>query len=308
MVAITSARGAAAKLFATIDRTPTIDSSSPSGLKPSTVHGEIKLDDITFAYPSRPDVNVLQNVSMTFAAGKSHALVGPSGSGKSTIISLLERFYDPKGGAITLDGADLREINVRWLRRQIGIVSQEPVLFGTSVRNNVAFGLAGSPYESAPESEKLELIKRACIQANAHEFISRLPKGYDTLVGERGFMLSGGQKQRVAIARAIVANPRILLLDEATSALDTQSEELVQDALSKATQGPSLVSVTLVKSLTCVALCRSYYHYHRPSPFYHQELRQNLCHDGGKGRRGRLTRRTDGTERRLLSTCRSPRA
>ncbi|KAF9444209.1 P-loop containing nucleoside triphosphate hydrolase protein [Macrolepiota fuliginosa MF-IS2] len=259
LVAITSARGAAAKLFATIDHTPSIDSSSPSGAKPSAIQGEIKLEDITFSYPSRPDVTVLEditfsypsrpdvtvleNVSMTFTAGKSYALVGPSGSGKSTIVSLLERFYDPKNGTVTLDGADLKSLNIKWLRRKIGLVSQEPVLFGTTVRDNVAFGLAGSPYESATEDEKSEMIKQACIKANAHEFISRLPKGYDTLVGERGFMLSGGQKQRVAIARAIIADPRILLLDEATSALDTQSEELVQDALSKATQGRTTITI-----------------------------------------------------------------
>lgn len=237
VIAITNARGAAAKLFATIDRTPIIDSSSPLGSKPSAVDGSIKLDDITFTYPSRPDVTVLKGVSMTFATGKSYALVGPSGSGKSTIISLLERFYDPSTGTVTLDGTDLKSLNVKWLRQQIGLVSQEPVLFGTTVKNNVAFGLSGSPHQSLSEEEKFELIKCACIKANAHEFIMSLPKGYDTLVGERGFLLSGGQKQRVAIARAIVSDPRILLLDEATSALDTRSEELVQDALSRASKG-----------------------------------------------------------------------
>lgn len=245
MTAITTACGAAAKLFATIDRTPAIDSSSPVGEKPSAIEGSIKIDDLTFAYPSRPDVTVLHNISMTFTAGKSYALVGPSGSGKSTIVSLIERFYDPKSGVITLDGADLKTLNLKWLRRQIGLVAQEPVLFGTTVRTNVAYGLAGSPHESATDEVKFDLIKQACIKANAHDFIMGLPKGYDTVVGERGFMLSGGQKQRVAIARAIIANPQILLLDEATSALDTQSEELVQDALSKASEGEDRKSINI---------------------------------------------------------------
>ncbi|KAF5346861.1 hypothetical protein D9756_010551 [Leucocoprinus leucothites] len=244
-VAITTARGAAAKLFATIERQPTIDSDSPSGAKPSTVDGTIVLDNITFSYPSRPGINVLQNISMKFIAGKSYAIVGPSGSGKSTIVSLLERFYDPKEGKVTLDGVDLKDLNVKWLRQQIGLVSQEPVLFGTTVRENVLFGLAGSKYdgESTTEEEKFKLIKEACKQANAHDFIMRLPKGYDTLVGERGFMLSGGQKQRVAIARAIVSDPRVLLFDEATSALDTRSEEIVQEALSRASEGRTTITI-----------------------------------------------------------------
>lgn len=237
LIAIATACGAAAKLFATIDRTPTIDSSNPAGDKPTTVQGSIKIDDVSFTYPSRFDVAVLSNISFTFEAGKSYALVGPSGSGKSTIVSLLERFYDPKSGSITLDGADLKNLNLKWLRRHIGLVAQEPVLFGTTVQNNVAHGLAGSIFEHATDDVKFNLIKEACIKANAHDFIMRLPKGYNTVVGERGFMLSGGQKQRVAIARAIISDPPILLLDEATSALDTQSEELVQDALSKASEG-----------------------------------------------------------------------
>ncbi|KAJ3573412.1 hypothetical protein NP233_g2453 [Leucocoprinus birnbaumii] len=245
VVAITTARGAAAKLFATIERIPPIDSSSPSGEKPSSVNGTIILDNVTFSYPSRPSIQVLKHVSMSFTAGKSYALVGPSGSGKSTIVALLERFYDPKEGNISLDGMDLTQLNVKWLRQQIGLVSQEPVLFGTTVRENVLFGLAGSKYDndSTTEEEKFKLIKEACKKANAHDFIMRLPKGYDTLVGERGFMLSGGQKQRVAIARAIVSDPRVLVLDEATSALDTRSEEVVQDALARASEGRTTIAI-----------------------------------------------------------------
>jgi ATP-binding cassette subfamily B (MDR/TAP) protein 1 len=234
-VAITSARGAAAKLFATIDRVPSIDSAS-EGVRPSKVIGEITFENVDFIYPSRPDVQVVQGLSLTFPAGKTTALVGASGSGKSTIISLVERFYDPLAGSVRLDGLDIRDLNLKWLRSQIGLVSQEPVLFSTTIRKNVEHGLVGTHQNISPE-EKLRLVREACIKANADGFISKLPSGYDTIVGERGFLLSGGQKQRVAIARAIVSDPRILLLDEATSALDTQSEGVVQNALDEAAVG-----------------------------------------------------------------------
>ena len=158
-------------------------------------------------------------------------------TGKSTIVSLVERFYDPLSGAVRIDGINVRDLNVKWLRSQIGLVSQEPVLFATTIKGNVAHGLIGTKFENASDEEKFPLVKEACVKANADAFISKLPLGYDTLVGERGFLLSGGQKQRVAIARAIVSDPRILLLDEATSALDTQSEGIVQDALDKASAG-----------------------------------------------------------------------
>lgn len=190
-----------------------------------------------FSYPSRPNVPIVKDLSITFPAGRTIALVGASGSGKSTTVSLVERFYDPLAGAVRLDGVDLRELNVRWLRSQIGLVSQEPTLFATTISGNVAHGLINTKFEHAPEDEKMALIKEACVKANADGFISKLPLGYDTMVGERGFLLSGGQKQRIAIARAIVSDPRILLLDEATSALDTQSEGIVQNALDKASRG-----------------------------------------------------------------------
>lgn len=237
VVAVTSGCGAAARLFTTIDLVPTIDSGSEEGLKPSTVVGEIIVENVDFNYPARPEVDVIKNLSLTFPAGKTTALVGASGSGKSTIISLVERFYDPLGGCVRLDGIDVRELNVKWLRSQIGLVSQEPVLFSTTIRGNVEHGLVGTPHQRASPEEKQRLVKEACIKANADGFISRLPLGYDTVVGERGFLLSGGQKQRVAIARAIVSDPRVLLLDEATSALDTQSEGVVQNALDKAAAG-----------------------------------------------------------------------
>ncbi|KAI6166710.1 ste6-like protein [Pisolithus thermaeus] len=241
--AITTACGAAAKLFATIERVPDIDSASPDGLKPEKVVGEITLENVQFSYPSRPDVPILKGINITFEAGKAAALVGASGSGKSTIVSLVERFYDPLSGTVKLDGVDLRDLNIKWLRSQIGLVSQEPVLFATTIKTNIAYGLIGTPYEHASEDEKFKLIKEACIKSNADGFISKLPQGYDTLVGERGFLLSGGQKQRVAIARAIVSDPRILLLDEATSALDTRSEGVVQDALDKASAGRTTIAI-----------------------------------------------------------------
>ncbi|PSR94662.1 hypothetical protein PHLCEN_2v4394 [Hermanssonia centrifuga] len=254
--AITHAQGAAAKLYETIDRVPIIDSYSEAGLKPDTCVGEITLEDIQFNYPSRPDVPILNNLSITFPAGTTVALVGASGSGKSTVISLVERFYDPLAGAIKLDGIDLRELNIRWLRSQIGLVSQEPTLFSTTVKDNVAYGLIGTKWEQASDDKKMTLIKEACVKANADTFISKLPLGYDSLVGERGLQLSGGQKQRIAIARAIVSDPRILLLDEATSALDTQSEDVVQDALDKAAAGRTTITIahrlSTIKDADCI--------------------------------------------------------
>ena len=241
--AITNGRAAAAALYATIERVPDIDSASPEGLKPGSVFGEITLENIRFSYPSRPDVPVLKGINITFEARKTAALVGASGSGKSTIVSLVERFYDPLSGSIKLDGVALADLNLKWLRSQIGLVSQEPVLFSTTIKENVAYGLIGSPYEHAPDEEKFKLVQEACIKSNADEFITKLPHGYETMVGERGFLLSGGQRQRVAIARAIVSDPRILLLDEATSALDTQSEGIVQDALDKASAGRTTISI-----------------------------------------------------------------
>ena len=240
LTAVTRGRGAAAKIYATIDRVPPIDSASEDGLKPSQVTGDIIFENVEFNYPSRPDVRVVKNLNLTIPAGKTAALVGASGSGKSTVISLVERFYDPLSGSVRLDGVDLRELNLKWLRSQIGLVSQEPTLFSTTIRKNVEHGLINTCHQNASPEEKSQLVKEACIKANADGFISKLPLGYDTVVGERGFLLSGGQKQRVAIARAIVSDPRILLLDEATSALDTQSEGVVQNALDKASAGAML--------------------------------------------------------------------
>jgi ATP-binding cassette subfamily B protein len=167
---------------------------------------------------------VLRGVSFTIAPGEVVALVGPSGAGKSTIAALLLRLYDPDAGAIRLDGVDLRELDPTWLRRRIGLVAQEPLLFSASIADNLRYG--------RPDATRAEL-EAAARAANADGFVARFPSGYDTLVGERGVQLSGGQKQRIAIARALLVDPRLLILDEATSALDAESEHLVKEALDR---------------------------------------------------------------------------
>ncbi|RYQ89508.1 hypothetical protein Ahy_B09g096111 isoform C [Arachis hypogaea] len=219
------AKSAAASIFGIIDRKSKIDPSDESGRTLDTVRGDIEICHVSFKYPSRPDVQIFRDLSLAIHSGKTVALVGESGSGKSTVISLLQRFYEPDSGEITLDGVEIRQLQLKWLRQQMGLVSQEPVLFNESIRANIAYGKGGNATES-------EIIAAAEL-ANAHRFISGLHQGYDTIVGERGTQLSGGQKQRVAIARAIIKSPKILLLDEATSALDAESERVVQDALDK---------------------------------------------------------------------------
>ncbi|WCJ22614.1 ABC transporter B family member 11 [Euphorbia peplus] len=221
----TKAKGATASVFAIIDRESKIDPNDESGTTLQNVKGEIELRHISFKYPSRPDTQILRDLSLFIKSGKTVALVGESGSGKSTVISLLQRFYDPDSGLITLDGVEIQKFQIRWLRQQMGLVSQEPVLFNETIRANIAYGKDGHATEA-------ELIAASEL-ANAHKFISSLQQGYDTVVGERGVQMSGGQKQRIAIARAIVKSPKILLLDEATSALDTESERIVQDALDR---------------------------------------------------------------------------
>ncbi|KAK9373315.1 P-loop containing nucleoside triphosphate hydrolase protein [Lipomyces chichibuensis] len=241
--AFTSATAAATKIYSTIDRVSAIDSKDASGDKIENVNGEIELKNIKFIYPSRPNVVVLDDFSLKIPGGKTVALVGASGSGKSTIVGLIERFYKPVKGQVTLDGHDITSLNLRWMRGTISLVSQEPTLFSTTVYENVEQGLIGSPYENLSPLEKRELIVEACKQANALSFIEALPDGFNTNVGERGFLLSGGQKQRIAIARAIVSNPKILLLDEATSALDTKSEGIVQEALDRAAKNRTTIVI-----------------------------------------------------------------
>ncbi|WOH11979.1 hypothetical protein DCAR_0831475 [Daucus carota subsp. sativus] len=218
-------KSSVASIFNILDSKPKIDSSSDGGSTINTVNGAIKFQNVSFKYPSRPDCQIFTNLCLSIPSGKTVALVGESGSGKSTVISLIERFYDPDGGHIYLDGVELKSLKLNWLRQQIGLVSQEPVLFNETIRENIAYGKNGTATE--------EEIIAAARSSNAHDFISALPQGYDTNVGERGVQLSGGQKQRIAIARAIIKDPKILLLDEATSALDTESERIVQDALDR---------------------------------------------------------------------------
>lgn len=241
--AFTTSVAAAAKIYATIDRVSPLDPASASGETLEYVEGSIELRSIRHIYPSRPEVVVMENVNLAIPAGKTTALVGESGSGKSTIVGLVERFYDPVGGAVFLDGRNIQNLNLRWLRHQISLVSQEPTLFATTIFGNIRHGLIGTKHEGKSEEEIRELIEDAARMANAHDFISSLPEGYETNVGERGFLLSGGQKQRIAIARAIVSDPKILLLDEATSALDTKSEGVVQAALDKAAQGRTTIVI-----------------------------------------------------------------
>jgi len=220
------ALGAAERIFEIQDRRPRIDALG--GLVPAGVEGRISFEAVRFAYPTRRDVPVLQGIDLSVEPGQVVALVGPSGAGKSTLAQLLARFYDPDAGRIRLDGRDLRELDPRWLRRQIGVVSQEPILFSGTVADNVRYG--------RPEASDAE-VEAAARAANAHDFVVRFPEGYGTKVGERGVQLSGGQKQRVAIARAVLKDPRVLVLDEATSALDAESEHLVKEALERLMEG-----------------------------------------------------------------------
>ncbi|GAB4832232.1 ABC transporter B member 15 [Ancistrocladus abbreviatus] len=231
---LSEAASAGERIMEVINRVPKIDSDNLEGLKLDDVNGEVEFKHVQFAYPSRPESIIFQDFSLQILAGKTVALVGSSGSGKSTVISLLQRFYDPLGGEILLDGVAIDKLQLKWLRSQMGLVSQEPALFATSIKDNILFGK-----EDASMNEVIEAAKAS----NAHNFISQLPLGYDTQVGERGVQMSGGQKQRIAIARAIIRKPRILLLDEATSALDSESERVVQEALDKAAVGRTTIVI-----------------------------------------------------------------
>jgi len=234
---------AARRVFDVVDRASKIDFTSTEGLKPAVTTGRITFEDVHFRYPSRLDQPVCQGYNLTVEAGTTVALVGASGSGKSTAIQLVERFYDPDQGSVMLDGTNLRELNVAWLRQQIGLVAQEPVLFSGTIAENIAYGKPGATRQD---------VEAAAHMANAHDFIMSFPDGYDTDVGEKGGQLSGGQKQRVAIARAMIKDPAVLLLDEATSALDTESERVVQAALDELLKKTKRTTIVIAHRLTTI--------------------------------------------------------
>ncbi|KAI0494672.1 hypothetical protein KFK09_024814 [Dendrobium nobile] len=232
--AFSKGKAAGFKLLEIIRQKPSIIQDLADGKYLDEVHGNIEFKDVTFSYPSRPDVIIFRDFSLFFPAGRTVAIVGGSGSGKSTVVSLIERFYDPNQGQVLLDNVDIRTLQLRWLRDQIGLVNQEPALFATTILENILYGKSDATIVE---------VEQAATAANAHSFIALLPNGYNTQVGERGVQLSGGQKQRIAIARAMLKNPKILLLDEATSALDSGSESIVQEALDRLMVGRTTVVV-----------------------------------------------------------------
>jgi ABC-type multidrug transport system fused ATPase/permease subunit len=220
------AAGSAERVAELLARTPHIPPHG--GLVPAEAHGRLQLRNVTFAYPGRADVPALEAFNLDVAAGELVAVVGPSGAGKSTLAQLLARLYDPQAGVVLLDGRDVRALDPRWLRGQIGMVGQEPLLFSTTISENIRYG--------RPDATDAE-IRAAARVAHADVFIQGFPEQYQTHVGERGVQLSGGQKQRLAIARAILKHPPVLILDEATSALDAESEQWVQQALASVARG-----------------------------------------------------------------------
>jgi ABC-type multidrug transport system fused ATPase/permease subunit len=306
IIAVAKAATAATELFITIDA----EVPDTSGLKEPDVSADadITFEDVAFSYPSRPNVQILDGLNLSFPAGKVTAIVGPSGSGKSTLVALLQRWYDLlqtiaevsttdkaedgvapdsdvkddqkkkskkeskkeskkkskdtktgkpgekeeeeeiKGphtctGKVKIGGTDVREVDLKWWRSQIGLVQQEPFLFNDTLFNNVVYGLCGTSMNDLPKEEKMKLVEEACKEAYAEEFISRLPNGYETMVGESGIKLSGGQRQRIAIARSIIKNPSILILDEATSAIDVRTERIVQEALDRVSKNRTTIVI-----------------------------------------------------------------
>ncbi|KAL4560128.1 hypothetical protein LXL04_032277 [Taraxacum kok-saghyz] len=225
---------AASRVFEVIDRVPLIDPYSTLGRKLDNIRGKVEFKSVSFVYPSRPGVPILNSLNLVIPPQKTLALVGASGAGKSTIFALLERFYDPNEGLVMIDGEDIRTLEVKWVRNQMAMVGQEPVLFADTILENILMGK-----ENATKKDAIA----ACVAVNAHKFISELPLGYDTWVGEKGSQLSGGQKQRIALARAMIKNPKILLLDEPTSALDANSESIVQQAIDKISKGRTTIVI-----------------------------------------------------------------
>jgi subfamily B ATP-binding cassette protein MsbA len=228
---LAEATAAGKRVFEILDTEPNIR-TAPGAVRITGFDRSIEFRAISFRYAEGDEV--LHHCSLTINKGEAVAIVGPSGAGKSTLVDLVPRFYDPTGGSITIDGRDLRNVELKSLREQIGIVTQETILFNDSVRNNIAYGL-----DECPE----EALIAAARAANAHDFIKDMPYGYGTVIGERGVKLSGGQRQRLALARAILKNPPILILDEATSALDTESELLVQEAIERLMAGRTSIVI-----------------------------------------------------------------
>nr|XP_023689480.1 ATP-binding cassette sub-family B member 10, mitochondrial isoform X2 [Paramormyrops kingsleyae] len=229
--------GAGSRLWELLDRKPEFSINEGVELRLEQLRGELEFRDVSFAYPTRRDAPIFQHLDLAVPAGSVMAVVGSSGTGKSTLVSLLLRLYDTDSGSITIDGHDIRDLSPYWLRKHIGTVSQEPVLFSCSVAENIAYGAPDPSLVTAEE------IHQAARMANAHDFVQDFPLGFDTVVGEKGVLLSGGQKQRIAIARALLKNPKILLLDEATSALDSENELLVQEALERLMHGRTVLII-----------------------------------------------------------------
>jgi ABC-type multidrug transport system fused ATPase/permease subunit len=231
---ISKAKVAALSIFEILDRKPNTSPPDSINDRPTPVTGAAKFTDAHFSYPARPTVQILRGFSMSVLANKTIALVGSSGSGKSTVISLLLRYYNVNSGVAHMEDVDIQQWDLDYLRENISIVGQEPVLFDLTIGEKIAYGKEGSTQEE---------IEFAAKQANIHDFIDSLPNKYDTKVGEKGTQLSGGQKQRVAIARVLIRQPKLLLLDEATSALDSESEKIVQNVLDKAAEGRTTLTI-----------------------------------------------------------------